>query len=167
MADNRGVSVEELAAQPIDDDDVRLLTELAAAATAADPVPDGLVERIQFGMTLEALHAEIAELQRLDALAGVRGEAAEANTITFTSPSLTTMVTVTPAGPDRVRIDGWAASGGGVSVELRTADGVMSTRADADGRFVFDDVPRGLAQFLLRHPEGSSLPAVATPSIEF
>ena len=40
-----------------------------------DPVPSGLVDRIQFGITLDALHAEIAELQRSGDLVGVRAEA--------------------------------------------------------------------------------------------
>ena len=37
-----------------------------------------------------------------------------AQTITFTSARLTTMVTVTVLSPDRVRVDGWVAPGGGV-----------------------------------------------------
>jgi hypothetical protein len=75
------------------------------------------------------------------------------------------MITVTPAGVDRVRIDGWAAPGAGLSVELRIVDAQRQTTADADGRFVFDDVPRGLAQFLLRAPD-SERPPVITPSMQ-
>jgi hypothetical protein len=32
---------------------------------------------------------------------------------------------------------------------------------------VFDDVPRGMGQFVVRQPASSSLPQVITPSIEF
>jgi hypothetical protein len=132
-----------------------------------DPVPNGLVERIQFGITLDALHAEIAELQHSSDLAGVRSEeATEAQTVTFTSASVTTMVTITPTSADRTRIDGWLVPGGGVSIELRAVDGSHHAAADPDGRFVFDDVPRGLAQFVLRPPKGSTQSAVVTPSIE-
>jgi hypothetical protein len=159
-------SMNPMAAGVLDDVDARILGEIAELYATLDPVPTGLVDRIQFGVTLDALHAEIAELQRMGDLAGVRGgEAAEAQTVTFTSARLTTMVTITPSTADRVRIDGWVAPGGGVSVELRLVDDRLATTADADGRFVFEDVPRGLAQFVLRMPGTSPHPPVVTPSI--
>lgn len=162
-------SVDSLAAGTLDPQDEQILREMASLYADLDPVPDGLVERLQFAMTLDALHAEVARLQRQAEPVGARTEdvgATAAQTITFTSPSLTTMITISPAGPERVRIDGWAAPGGGVSVELRVVDGRLHTTADADGRFVFDDVPRGLAQFVLRPPVGHTHPPVITPSIE-
>jgi hypothetical protein len=160
-------SVAELAAQPLDEHDLAVLDQIAAAYTAADPVPDGLIDRLQFAITLDALHAEIAQLTRMDDLVGARAEAAsEAQTVTFTSQSMTTMITITPIGADRVRIDGWAAEGGGVAIELRTVASRLHTQADEDGRFVFDDVPRGMAQFVLRPPAESGLPPVVTPAIE-
>jgi hypothetical protein len=157
----------ELAAGTIDADDVEILSQLASWYDTVDPVPTGLVERLQFGITLDALHAEIADLQRSGDAVGVRSEeATEAQTVTFTSASLTTMVTITPMSADRARIDGWLVPGGGVSIELRAVDGSHHAAADPDGRFVFDDVPRGLAQFVLRPPKGSTQSAVVTPSIE-
>ena len=156
-----------LAAGAIDEQDVALLQRVAAAWTAADPVPAGLVERLEFGVTLDALHAEIAQLQRMDGLVGARSAAGpEVQSVTFTSQHLTTMVTIAPDGPDRVRIDGWIAPGGGVEVELRTTEGRRQARADADGRFVFTDVPHGLAQFVLRAPGDPTPPPVVTPSID-
>jgi hypothetical protein len=157
----------ELAAGQIDAEDLRALDRVAALFDTVDPVPAGLIDRIQFGITLDGLHAEIAELQRSDGLVGVRSsEATEAQTVTFTSASLTTMVTITPQSADRVRIDGWVAPGGGVSVELHIVDHSLRTVADADGRFVFEDVPRGLAQFVLRPPSATPQKPVVTPSIE-
>jgi hypothetical protein len=159
-------NLDELAAGEIDDADIRVLQQMAQIHDALDPVPSGLVDRIQFGITLDALHAEIAELQRSGDLAGVRSEAGtDVQTVTFTSASLSTMVTITPTGQDRVRIDGWVAPGGGVLVELRIVHETLTTTADSDGRFVFDDVPRGLAQFTLRAPSNAHQPVV-TPSIE-
>jgi hypothetical protein len=155
-----------LADGAIDEQDVALLHRLAAAWTAADPVPAGLVERLEFGVTLDALHAEIAQLQRMDGLVGARSAGADVESITFTSQSLTTMVTIAPDGPDRVRIDGWIAPGGNVTVELRTEEGRRQVVADADGRFVFTDVPHGLAQFVLRAPGEPAAAPVVTPSIE-
>jgi hypothetical protein len=161
-----GPSLAELAAGPVDDDDVRLLQQIAAHYTAIDPVPDGLVDRVQFGITLDALHAEIAELQRSADLVGVRSTSSDVQTITFTSRSYTVMITVSPTSADEVRIDGWVASGPGVGVEVRTGAGSQRTAADEDGRFVFTTVPRGLAQFVLRAPDAGEQASVVTPSIE-
>jgi hypothetical protein len=164
---SRRPSIDVLAAGQIDEADLRALQELAALYETLDPVPTGLVDRIKFGITLDSLHAEIAELVRSSDLVGVRsGEATETQTVTFSSTSLTTMVTITPTSADRVRIDGWADPGAGVSVELRTSEATLQTTADEDGRFVFEEVPRGLAQFVLRAPAGSSQAPVFTPSIE-
>ena len=49
--------------------------------------------------------------------------------------------------------------GGGVDVELRLEEDTRHARADGDGRFVFEDVPRGLAQFVLRAPGDAQRPA--------
>jgi hypothetical protein len=131
-----------------------------------DPVPSGLTERVQFGITLDALHAEIADLQRTGSLAGVRSDGATATeTVTFTSASMSIMVTISRLSGERVRVDGWIAPGERASVDLRLRDHVLTQDADEDGRFVFDDVPRGLVQFVVR-PPGDQRRPVITPSIE-
>jgi hypothetical protein len=156
-------TLDALAAGEIDEQDLGNLELLAELYTTLDPVPDGLIDRVQFGITLDALHAEIAELQRSSELAGVRSDAATA--VTFTSTSLSIMISVTETSADRVRIDGWIAPGAHATVDLRRTDGVSTEVADEDGRFVFEDVPRGLAQFVVRgHYEGAR--PVVTPSIE-
>lgn len=150
----------------LDRSDQLILDRLATMYTTADPVPADLVARTQFAITLDALEAEVAELQRWDtgAMSSARTEApSDVETVTFSSSALTTMVTISPAGPGRVRIDGWAAPGDGLPVELRLESGSTHTVADADGRFVFDEVPSGLAQFVLRPVDGS---AVITPSLQ-
>ncbi|MDT4936802.1 MAG: hypothetical protein QOG80_473 [Pseudonocardiales bacterium] len=163
----RRPSFDELANGPLDAEDARVLDGVGRLFDTLDPVPGALVERIQFGITLDALHAEIAELQRSVDLVGVRAdELTETQTITFTSANLTTMVTITPTSADSVRIDGWITPGADVLIELRTVDDVRRTTADQDGRFVLDDLPRGYAQFVIRPPEGSGEPPVVTPSIE-
>ncbi len=77
------------------------------------------------------------------------------------------MVTFTPQPDGTVRVDGWAAPGrrvAGRGVACRT--GPVRPSADADGRFVFDDVPSGLAKFALYVPRGTEVATVLTPTIE-
>jgi len=157
-----------LAAEPLDSTDAALLNSLRAYYDEHDPVPDGLVDRIEFELTLDALHAEVATLITMDmATAHVRSAAPEAvRTITFTSDTLTTMVTLTPQPYGTMRVDGWAAPGAGLRVEVLFADGSRETQADPDGRFVFDNVPCGLAKFALYVPRGTEVVTVLTPTIE-
>jgi hypothetical protein len=158
-----------LAEQPLDDVDESVMAAIAALYSSIDPVPADMVDRLTFAMTWDALDAELAELQRMPAgeLAGARGsEATEVKTLTFTSESITTMVTISPAGPDRVRIDGWCAPGERVAVELQQVAFTASTQADDDGRFVFDSVPRGLTRLQIRSTTPDR-PTVVTPAVEF
>src|SRR5215218_2923505 len=166
--DDRLALEERLAAEPLNHEDMALLNSLRAYYDEHDPVPDGLVERIQFELTLDALHAEVATLITMDmATAHVRSAAPEAvRTITFTSDTLTTMVTLTPQPYGTVRVDGWASPGDGLRVEVLLRDGSRETRTDPDGRFVFDNVPCGLAKFALYVPRGTELVTVLTPTIE-
>jgi hypothetical protein len=157
-----------LAAEPLDSTDAALLNSIHAHYDEYDPMPDGLVDRIQFELTLDALHAEVATLTTMD-LAGahVRSAATEAvRTITFTSESLTTMVTLTPQPDGTVRVDGWATPGAGVRVEVLLTSGPRETYADSDGRFVFEDLPSGLAKFALHVPRGAEMATVLSPTIE-
>ncbi len=158
----------ELAGQPLDNEDLAVLNALHAMYDEADPVPAGLVERIQFEITLDALEAELATLMQLDlADAGARGTATESvRTITFTSESLTTMVTLTPQPAGVVRVDGWAAPGAGIRVEVLLAGGPRETYADEDGRFVFDALPTGLAKFALHLDTENGSSTVMSPTIE-
>ena len=156
-----------LAGQPLDASDFALLESVRAAHAHLDPVPAGLVERIQFELTLDALEAEVATLTQLDlASAGARGVTEEVRTITFTSDSLTTMVTITPQDEGTVRVDGWATPGPGLKIEVLLIDGPRETYADEDGRFVFEAVPSGLAKFALYVPRGQDVSTVLSPTIE-
>ncbi|MCW2539449.1 MAG: hypothetical protein JWN95_1174 [Frankiales bacterium] len=154
--------------QPLDAKDGHVLARMALMYDRMDPVPSDLVERLQFALTLDALKAELAELQLMPAEAMARSAGTDAvKTLTFTSDTITTMITIAADGPDRVRIDGWAAPGGGVTVELRQVATKMHTQADADGRFVFDDVPHGMTRFVVRAAGGDDLrQPVITPAVE-
>jgi hypothetical protein len=159
------------AAQMLDDADETLLRAIAALYAEADPVPEGLIERIQFEITLDALHAEVATLTQLD-LAGSGARSASATTeavrtITFTAEAVTTLVTISPEPDGSVRVDGWAVPGAGLGVEVLLTDGSRRTRADDDGRFVLDGLPTGLAKFVLHTEDAAGDPyTVVSPTIE-
>ncbi|KQY47221.1 hypothetical protein [Cellulomonas sp. Root137] len=156
-----------VAAGGLDIDDRRILNRLAELVERADPVPPGLIESIGMALTIEAMHAEVAELHLVGEPAlAVRADetSIEAGTITFTTDVLTVMISV-HAEAGRVRVDGWAAPAGELSVELHQGGDVASTTSDVDGRFSFSDIERGPARLVLRRPSDPTVPIV-TPQIE-
>ncbi|HEY0637802.1 MAG TPA: hypothetical protein VGD67_09160 [Pseudonocardiaceae bacterium] len=161
--------LERLAAELLDEEDTRLLAELARIHDRVDPVPEGLVERIGFTLTLADLEIELARLTtETREPVGARGEE-RARTVTFASASLTTMVTITPGDQGSFRIDGWLAPNAALRVELRTDAGDLSTTADDDGRFEFDDVRGGLVQVVIHPTENCGVELtspVVTPALE-
>lgn len=144
--------VETLSAQPLDGEDAAILLGLGDLYRRHDDVPEGLTDRLLFGVALAEMEAELAELQAVDGdLLGARSDAPEeTRTITFASESLSAMVTVSRQGPENVRIDGWIAPAGIVDVDLQLPTSRRRTISDADGRFVFDEVPRVLVKVVLR-----------------
>ncbi|SEG96798.1 hypothetical protein SAMN05444920_110111 [Nonomuraea solani] len=144
-------------------EDQLLAEEIADVYRIVDPVPATLVERLQFALALEAWESpefEILRMQEEAVLpAGVRG-GEDSRTITFDSEILTIMISVSARDEYAVRVDGWLAPPGDHLVELRTGEGAHTVRADDQGRFVLDVVPRGLSQLVVR--QGLDDPAQAT-----
>lgn len=146
--------------------DARLLAELATVLELADPVPGGMTDRIHFAMDLDDLEFEVARWQRESELVGaggVRGSVAP-DTITFTVGDLTVMVSLAPATNGN-RFDGWLVPGGPHTVEVRVEghDPVNAT-ADEGGRFVLEEVPKGITQIVV-HLAGQRARSVVTPTI--
>lgn len=154
----------ELADRP----DGEVLDRVRAMWQEEDPVPADLAERISFVLSLEDIEVELLRLESQE-LVGARGEE-HARTVTFTSESLTVMVTLGAASAAGVRLDGWIAGGGGLRVEARTrGGGTLGTAADAEGRFVLDPVPAGLVRLAFLPTAGAvtALPrTVVTPTLE-
>lgn len=155
----------------IDDVDEAVLASLARSMRVVDPVPEGLVERAQFAMTLALLEEEAAEVMAMrpvELLSGaVRGESAapaEARTITFTHESLTVMIALSSSDEGTVRVDGWLAPAAPLVVELRQPGGDHATTADEDGRFSFDTAVRGPASLLVLLADDAG--KVTTPVVE-
>ena len=154
-----------LAAGGPDDIDRLVLRDVGELYSRLDPPPPGLAEQVKFELTLAALHAEIAELETLSS-AGVRhDDFTTTGSVTFTSSSLSLMVSVAPE-PDgmTVRVDGWV-TGGETEIELRVAGHSHLATADINGRFVLSNIPRGPARFVLR-PASAGVRPVITPTIE-
>src|SRR5215470_8996120 len=91
---------------PLDEQDLALLAELRAAYEAADPVPDGLIEQVQFALALESFDVEVLRPRSAPELAlATRGEE-QSRTITSDTESLTIMISISTGDDDGVRFDG-------------------------------------------------------------
>ncbi len=156
----------DIADQPLDDVDRTILDTVAEVFRAADPVPAGLTEDIKFALTVQAMHAEVAELQRVGAeTALARSEYTHTQTLTFSAETISVMVTMSPIDADEVRVDGWVTGHDSrVKVEIRTATRTITAEVDDDGRFTIDPAPRGLVRFVFL-PEDAERPVI-TPTVE-
>ncbi len=134
--------------ESLDAVDLMVLQAVGELYEQVDPVPEGLAERMRFGINVALLEAEIAEITR-EAAVAVRG-VEPTDTVTFTSPSISVMVSVTVQGAS-ARIDGWVTAGG-AEVEAVGVGWARTTTADATGRFVLDHAPRGPMHFIVRRP---------------
>ena len=152
--------------EPMDELDLSILDNLATVYSVVDPPPPELDLRVRFALDLEDLDNEVARRTE-DELVGSGARSSErTRTITFEADSRTVMITVVERPDGLVRMDGWLAPAAALRVELRVAEpaDTRSELADETGRFVFDEVPRGLAQLLV-HPPDDAAPRVVTPSI--
>lgn len=156
----------------IDSRDLAILGQVRDLFAHADPVPADLTERLKFAMTVQALHADVAELTD-SALLATRGaearlEPTQTESVTFSAPAVSLMVSVTAADEamDTVRIDGYVTTPG-ATVEAVTRDGSISVKTDANGRFVLDDLSHGPIHFVIRiDPDDETARPVITPTIE-
>ncbi|MFY1669564.1 hypothetical protein ACN27G_06355 [Plantactinospora sp. WMMB334] len=129
-------------------DERALLAELRSMWETVDPPPADLADHILF--LLDLGDVEVMTASRQLSAAGARS-AESTSTITFASGQLTVMVTVSRSGAHRHRLDGWIAPGVALRIDLRESDEVREGSSDADGRFVFTDVPSGFFQLVI-HP---------------
>jgi hypothetical protein len=147
--------------------DLEILGSLVDLYDRLDPMPEMLPDVVLFGLQIADLDAEMAIMVdselNLSGAAGTRS-VEHAKRITFTSDSLTVMISLEQQ-PDRtLRLDGWAAPGGHLRAELRTEASVVTVQCDETGRFVFESVPTGSVQLVL-HPTEQSDPAVRLPVV--
>jgi hypothetical protein len=145
----------------MDDIDVAILDALHETLALADPVPPHLVDDVEFSLSLAAMNAELAMLA--EEAVGVRTAAESADSVTFTSSTMTLMVVI---GRDdgQLRIDAWV-SGGGITVELIQGADRTPAVSDVNGRVSWFPVQAGLARFLISPITSGGRPVI-TPAIE-
>jgi hypothetical protein len=158
---------------PLDRTDRMILGHLAAVHEVLDQPPADLDERVRFAIAVQAVDLEVARL-REDALVGSGARGSErTRTITFDAASRTVMISIAVRPDDTVRLDGWLGPAAVLRIELRLAGPATSlvVTCDQAGRFVFDQVPRGLVQLLVHPPDpgpgpgGGGAPDAAHPVV--
>ena len=159
--------LESLAAEPLDEQDLRTLATLRSILQASDPAPSDLAERAKFAMSVAALEAEIAEITTTTAeLAGVRStDYDRAATITFSSEQLSAMISIELVEGTNARLSGWVTTGP-THIELRERSRTQETTTDDAGRFTFTSVQRGLVHLVMRRLDDPQSRPVITPAIE-
>jgi hypothetical protein len=160
-----GPDIEAFAREPLDEEDLELLSALGDVLRTVDPVPDDLAQRSQFAMTVAALEADVARIVDQEMSESVRaGDYDVASSITFAGEGLTAMVTIEGVGRDRASLHGWLTTPG-AEVELRERSRTRVVTADHEGRFTLEGVTRGLVHIVIRPAEQGAKPVI-TPTFE-
>ena len=148
MNGSNGSAVPE-AEGSLDDIDLGILEEIEGLYTAADPPSADLVGRVRFALALEEVNAEVLRLQEETELVAARGDELS-RIMTFSSAILTVMIRVVGVTDNSVRVDGWLAPPAAHRVTARLEQGQLQETADDQGRFVFERIPSGLTQLIVR-----------------
>lgn len=167
------------------------LRDLAEMWDVVDPVPSGLVARMQAVAAAESVlvtsdldHELMLLVERTAELAGARGSAAY--TLRFAYEDVDLLVRAAGSnGVPRTRLDGWIVPPGEVSVraQLLPADSAQApvgaegtetatpvateerrAAVDDNGRFEFTDLPTGRVRLWLMPADGTR--PIATPVFE-
>jgi hypothetical protein len=146
---------------PLDELDEAILDQVRAVSDLVHPPPRDLDDRVLFAIGLETMDFEVSRLHE-DIIAAAGDRAGDqSRAVTFEADSLTIMATISAAGDTHHRIEGWLAPPGPRQVDLRSAGHGGQTQrvvAEPSGRFVFERVPSGLAQFVVRaEPDGRTV----------
>lgn len=151
----------------------QLLSVVRSVYEDHDPVPTGLVERMQaeargaaedLGLSLELELMTL--LEQSSTLAGTRSEATTRSvyTLRFVHGQVDLLLRVAPEG-ERSRIDGWVVPPEPITVRVLHDDGtVLAALVSDTGRFDIPDVPLGLVRLRLE-PHDDRAPFV-TPTFE-
>jgi hypothetical protein len=153
--------------------DEDLLEVIRTVWQERDPVPEGMLPRLQASAALAASDADLdLELmllvERTSELTGTRGGSATAYTMRFAHEGVDLLVRVAH-DPDGSRIDCWVVPPSPLTVHvlLGAEPGAApfgAMEVDSAGRFEVVDLPAGLLRLRLEPHDGS--PAFVTPAFE-
>lgn len=140
-----------------------------------DPVPDGLVERMQALVASEDTDWDyelLVLIERSHELAGARGSAAY--TLQFAHGDVALLVRAAGAEDtgDSGRLDGWLAPAMAMTVRAtlveagRKRSQEWETDVDDRGRFEFRNLPKGLFRLWLVPRDSASARPFGTPAFE-
>lgn len=144
-----------------------LLAQVRGAYRSLDPVPSGLVPRIQavLAMAGSDVDAELMQLvEQSSELAGVRGTTAY--TLRFQHEQTELMLRISAEG-DESRVDGWVVPAEPMSATALAGGAELSGPevVSAAGRFELAGLRRGLVRLRLE-PHDATRPAFLTPTFE-
>lgn len=146
-----------------------LLEVVRKVWTEQDPVPDGLVSRMQAAAAMAGsdLDVELMLLvERSTELVGARGSATTSYTLRFVHGDTDLLLRVAVDG-DESRVDGWIVPPEAMTVRaISDAGSPVATAVVSDkGRFELTGLPTGLLRLRLE-PHDPDRPAFATPTFE-
>lgn len=149
-----------------------LLGVVRQAWNALDPVPEGLVERMQALVASEDADLDyelLVLVERSRELAGTRG-GSPAYTLQFAHGDVALLVRAAGAeeGTAGARLDGWLAPAVAMTVRAARVDdggGEWHVEADHRGRFEFKNLPSGLFRLFLTPRDAGARP-FGTPAFE-
>ena len=132
-----------------------------------DPVPEDLVDRVKFAMTVAAPggRGRRDRLER-DARDRARHRLRPRRHRDLRERRAQRHGDHRAGATTKVDIVGWVSETGAVEVELRERGRTRTTVVDDEGRFTFAGVERGLVSFVLRRGSDSGMPPIITPAIE-
>jgi len=149
--------------------DDALLAGVRTYWEAVDPVPSGMVARLQTAAALAAsdtdLDMELMLLvERSAELAGARGASTTAYTLRFAHDGVDLLLRISTDGTSP-RIDGWVVPPSPVNVVvLRDADALATLEVGDTGRFELPDLTPGMLRLRLEPVDGST--PFVTPAFE-
>jgi len=150
----------------------RLYAVVRAVYDELDPMPDGLVRRMQEAAAAAELEEGVAlerelmtMVERSAELAGARGSTAY--TLRFAYDDVDLLLRVAADG-EHSRVDGWVVPAEPMTVRAVWTvrePGTAATVVSETGRFELTDLPLGLVHLRLEPHDGSRAP-FATPTFE-
>lgn len=149
------------------DDD--LLAGIRTHWEGTDPVPEGMVARLQTAAALAAsdtdLDMELMLLvERTEELAGARGTSTSAYTLRFAHEGVDLLLRISSDGT-APRIDGWVVPPSPINVVVLRDEATLSTLDVGDtGRFELPDLTPGMLRLRLEPTDGST--PFVTPAFE-